>query len=163
MCSPRNDKYNRSYSKTELSVKSLLRTWFLCFSWLSFFAFWEVEKHVFHITSFRPTSYVLMRLKWLEVSNRVRSWKKEKNSFSWSRKLNYANWNSNIHIQINVSEFTNKIVSFLFCEFNRVTSRKKQKYFFRTFIFSNSQIQILLSFSWSTKVNVNMSFPNSNF
>ena len=38
-----------------------------------FFTFWEAEKHVFHITPFRPTSYVLMRLKWLEVSNRVRN------------------------------------------------------------------------------------------
>ena len=56
--------------------KSLLRTWFLCFSWLSFSAFWEAEKHVIHITPFRPTSYVLMRLKWLEVSNRVRNWNK---------------------------------------------------------------------------------------
>jgi len=33
--------------------------------------------------------------------------------------------NSNIHIQINVSEFINKLVSFLFCEFNRVTSCKE--------------------------------------
>ena len=35
-----------------------------------------------------------------------------------------------------------------------------QKYYFRTFIFSNSQIEILVSFSRSTNVNVNMSFPN---
>ena len=54
-------------------------------------------------------------------------------------------------------------VSFLFCEFNSVTSRKKQKYFFRTFIFSNPQIEILVSFSKSTNINVNMSFPYSNF
>ena len=38
-----------------------------------------------------------------------------------------------------------------------------QKYYFRTFIFSNSQIEILVSFSRSTNVNVNMSLPNSNF
>ena len=38
----------------------------------SFFAFGEAEKHVFHITPFSP-SYVLMRLKWLEVSNRERN------------------------------------------------------------------------------------------
>ena len=38
-----------------------------------------------------------------------------------------------------------------------------QKYYFRTFIFSNSKIEILFSFSSSTKVNVNMSLPNSNF
>ena len=46
---------------------------------LSFFAFWEAEKHVFHITPFRPTSYVLMRLKWLEVSKPERNWNKVKN------------------------------------------------------------------------------------
>ena len=34
-----------------------------------------------------------------------------------------------------------------------------QKYYFRTFIFSNSQIEILVSFSRSMNVNVNMSFP----
>ena len=106
---------------------NVLRTWFLCFNWLSFFAFWEAEKHVFHITPFCPTRYVLMRLKWLEVSNRVRNWNKVKNSFSWSRNLNYANWKSNIHTQINESEFINKLVSFLFCEFNRVTSWKECK------------------------------------
>ena len=35
--------------------------------------------------------------------------------------------NANIHIQINVSEFINKLVSFLFCQFNRVTSCKEGK------------------------------------
>jgi len=35
--------------------------------------------------------------------------------------------NANIHIEINVSEFINKHVSFLVCEFNRVTSRKEGK------------------------------------
>ena len=34
---------------------------------------------------------------------------------------------ANIHIQINVSEYINKIVSFLFCEFIRVTSWKVDK------------------------------------
>ena len=71
---------------------------------------------------------------------------------------------ANIHIQINVSVFNNKLFSFLFCEFNRVTSWKElQKYYFRTFIFSNSQIELLVSFSRSTNVNVNMSFRNRNF
>ena len=41
--------------------------------------------------------------------------------------------------------------------------KKMQKYYFRTFIFSNSQIEILFSFSSSTNVSVNMSFTNSNF
>ena len=35
--------------------------------------------------------------------------------------------NANIHIQINVSMFINELVSFLFCEFNRVTSIKEGK------------------------------------
>ena len=39
----------------------------------------------------------------------------------------------------------------------------KQKYYFSKFIISNSQIETLVSFSRSTNVNVNMSFPNSNF
>ena len=41
--------------------------------------------------------------------------------------------------------------------------KRRQKYYFRAFIFSNSQIEILVSFSMSTNVNVNMSFPNRNF
>jgi len=41
--------------------------------------------------------------------------------------LNYAIGNVNTHIQINVSKFINKLVSFLFCEFNRVTSCKEGK------------------------------------
>ena len=68
-------------------IKSLLRTWFLCFVWLSFFAFWEAEKHDIHITPFRPTSYILMRLKWLEVSNRERNWNKIKNFIFVESKL----------------------------------------------------------------------------
>ena len=72
--------------------------------------------------------------------------------------------NTNIHIQINVSEFINKLVSLLFCEFKSFNVLKwKQKYYFSTFIISNSQIEILVSFSRSTNVNANMSFPNSNF
>jgi len=35
--------------------------------------------------------------------------------------------NAHIHIQINVSEFINKLVSVLFCEFKRVTSWKEGK------------------------------------
>ena len=36
--------------------------------------------------------------------------------------------NANMKILINVSEFINKFVSFLFCEINRVTSWKEGKY-----------------------------------
>ena len=41
--------------------------------------------------------------------------------------------------------------------------KRRQSNYFRTFIFSNSQTEILFSFSRSTNVNVNMSLPNSNF
>jgi len=39
----------------------------------------------------------------------------------------------------------------------------KANYFFSTIIISTSQIEILVSYSRSTYVNVNMLFPNSNF
>ena len=39
----------------------------------------------------------------------------------------------------------------------------RQKYYFSTFIISNSKIEILVLFSRSTNFNANMSFPNSNF
>ena len=72
--------------------------------------------------------------------------------------------NTNIHVQIKVSEFINKFVSFLFCEFNRVTSWKEGKIIILERSSSQiPQIEILVSFSRSTNVNVNMSFPNSNF
>ena len=35
--------------------------------------------------------------------------------------------NANIHIQIKESKLIKKLVSFLFCEFNRVTSWKEDK------------------------------------
>ena len=41
----------------------------------------------FHITPFRPTSYVLMRLMWLEYSNRVRNWNKVRNFIFVESKL----------------------------------------------------------------------------
>ena len=46
--------------------------------------------------------------------------------------------NANIHIQINVSELINELVSFLFCDFNRVTSLKEGK----TIILERSSSQI---------------------
>ena len=71
--------------------------------------------------------------------------------------------NANIHIQINVSEFINKIVSFLFCEFNRVTSWKEGKSIIleRSFLkFPNRNPGFIF------KVNESQCkyfFPNSNF
>ena len=71
--------------------------------------------------------------------------------------------NANIHIQINVSEFINKV--FHFCSMNLIVNelKRRQKYYFRTFIDWISQIEIMVSFSRSTNVNANMSFTNSNF
>jgi len=70
--------------------------------------------------------------------------------------------NTNIHKKL-MSENINKTVSFVFSEFNRVANWKRQNHHYCTIIISNSQIENLVSFSRSTNVNVNMSFPNSNF
>jgi hypothetical protein len=78
MCSPPNDKCNLSYSRTQHSRKRQLRTWFLCFSWCSFFAFWAAEKQLFHISPFRSKSYVLKSFVCFDVSNRVSNWYKGK-------------------------------------------------------------------------------------
>ena len=60
------------HTRRPVNKKSVTHLVFI-FELTFFSAFREAEKHVFHITPFRPTSYVLMRLKWLEVSNRVRN------------------------------------------------------------------------------------------
>ena len=72
--------------------------------------------------------------------------------------------NDNIHIQINVSELIKKncFISVLWIKSCNELKRML-KFYFRTFIFSNSQIEILVSFSRSTNISVNISFPNSNF
>ena len=76
MRSPPNDKYNLSYSRTQNSRKLKLHTWFLCFGWCSFFAFWGAENHVYNILPNRSTSYVLKGFGCLEVTNRVSKWNK---------------------------------------------------------------------------------------
>ena len=82
----------------------------------------------FSHTTFRTTSYVLMILKWLEVSNRVRNWNKVKNFIFVESKLELCQLEMLIFkYKLNVSEFINKRVSFLFCDFNRVTSWKEGK------------------------------------
>jgi len=71
--------------------------------------------------------------------------------------------NTNIHIQINVSDYINKH-SFIYVLRIWTCSELKwrENYHFSTTIISNSQIEILVSNSRSTYVNVNMSIPNSN-
>ena len=77
MCSTTNINYNLWYSRTQCQ----LLNWFLCSSWCSFFAFWGAEKHVFHISLFRSTCYVLKIIGCLVVSTRVSNWNKGKNLF----------------------------------------------------------------------------------
>ena len=85
ICSPPNDKYSPSYSRTQHSRKRKLHTWFLCFVWCPFFAFWGADNHVFHILPIPSRSYVLKSFGCLEASNRVSNWKKRKNLFYvWS-------------------------------------------------------------------------------
>ena len=108
MCSPRNDKYNPSCSKTKLSIKSLFLAWFL-FQLIFDFAFWEAEKHVFNIVPFRPTGYVLKSFSSLEVSDRVRNWNKVKKKHLREVETSIIPiGNTNIHKYINGSEFINK-------------------------------------------------------
>ena len=72
--------------------------------------------------------------------------------------------NTNIHKQINVSEFINKFS--LICVlwiYSCSELKRRQNYHYSTIIVSNSQIETLVSCSRSNNVNVNMSFPSSNF
>ena len=71
---------------------------------------------------------------------------------------------TNIHIQNNELEYINKL-SFISVLWIYSCNELKwwQNYYFSTIIISNSLIEILVSYSWSTYVNVNMSFPNSKF
>ena len=72
--------------------------------------------------------------------------------------------NTNIYIQKNVPEYINKI-SFISVLLIYSCDELKlwQNYYFNTIIISNSEIEILGSYSRSNNVNVNMSFPNNKF
>ena len=50
------------------SMKLQLSSWFLCFNWCPFFAFWGAENHDIHIAPFRSTRYVQKSFRCLEVS-----------------------------------------------------------------------------------------------
>jgi len=108
--------------------KSLLRAWFFCFSWFSYFAFWGAEKRVFHIVPFSPTRYVLKSFRCLEVSNRVTNWNKVKNNIYLRSKLQLCQFELPILIKILMcqSSLINS-VSFVYCKFNRVASCSKGK------------------------------------
>jgi len=138
MCSQRKDKTNPSYSKTWPSIKSRLRTWFLCFSWF-FWAFWRAEKHVFHIVPFRPSRYVPKSFVCLEISNRVRNWNNVKNNIYMRSKLQLCRLDSPIFIYKLMCKCSLiNSVSFVFCEFNRIASWNEGK----TIIFVWSSFQI---------------------
>ena len=105
-----------------------------------------------------------MRLKWLEVSNHVRIWNKVKNFIFVESKLELCQLEMLIFIHKLICQ-SSLINLFHFSSLNLIVYReeKRKKYFSRMYIFSNPQIEILVSFSRSTNVNVNMYFPNSNF
>ena len=100
----------------------------------------------------------------LEVSYRVRNWNKFKTTFTWDRKFNYANSKYQYSKQNNVLEYINKH-SFISVPWIYSCNELKwrQNNYFSTIIISNSQIELLVSYSRSTNINVNMSFPNSKF
>ena len=120
----------------------MLCTWFLCFSWFSFFAFWGAEEHVFHIAPFSPTRYVLKSFRYLEVRNRVGIWNKVKNFILVVSKLQLCQLEIPIFIYKLCRSTLINTVSFLFCEFIRVTS------------WNNGKIVILVRSSFK--------FPNRN-
>ena len=138
MFSPRNDKYNPSYSKTLLSIKSLLRTWFYV-SADFFFVFWRDENHVFHIVPFRPTRCKLESFWCLELSNRVRNWNNVKNIIYVRSKLQICQLEIPIFIyKLMCQGSLIKPVSFMFCEFNLIASWNEGK----TIILVRSSFQI---------------------
>jgi len=107
---------------------------------------------------------------YLEVRNRVRMRNKVKNFIFVGSKLKLCQLqimpigNTNIHIQNYVSEYINKI-TFIFVLWIYSCNELKwwQNYYFSMIIISNSLIEILVSDSRWTNVNVNMSFPTSKF
>jgi hypothetical protein len=134
------------------------------FQLILFFRNLRSWKARFSHRSILPTRYVLKIFRFLEFRNRVRNWNKIKNFLLVGSKIQLLELVISIFIYKLMCQITLiNSVSFLFCEIIRVTSRKMQNYYFSTIIISNSQIEIMVSYSRSTNVNVNMSFPNSKF
>ena len=73
----------------------------------------------FHITPFHPTSYVLIRLMWLEVSNRVRNWNKVKKFIFVYSKLELCQLEMLIYIY-NLMCQSSLINLFHFCSVNLI-------------------------------------------
>ena len=138
----------------------MLGTWFYV-SADFLFAFWWAKKQVINIDPFRPTMYVITGFDWLEVSNRVGNWNKQK-------KFNYVGSKFQL-FQLELPLFIYKLMcqislintfSFMFWEYNRLGYWNVGK---TTIIISKSQIEILFLYSRSRNFNVNMSCPSGNF
>ena len=88
---------------------------------LIFFRILGAEKHVFHIAPFRPTRYVLKSFRYLDVTNPVRNRNKVKNVVYVGSKLQFCQLEIPIFIyKLMWQSSLIHLVSFLFCEFNRV-------------------------------------------
>ena len=95
---------------------------------LIFFRFFRSWKARFSQRSISPTRYVLQSFKCLKFVNLVRNWNKVKNNIYVRSKFQLC--------QLEIPIFINKLmcqsslinpVSFMFCEFNRVTSWNEGK------------------------------------
>jgi hypothetical protein len=71
--------------------------------------------------------------------------------------------NTNIHNHINVSGVYNEESFFFSANVTCSELKCRQNYHFSMIIIWNSNIETLVSYSKSTNVNVNMTFPNINF
>ena len=106
---------------------------------LIIFAIWGAENHVFHIAPFRPTRYVPNIFRYLSVRNRVRNRNKVKNFIFVGSKIQICQLEIPIFIYKIMSQSTLiSTVSFLFCEFIRVTRWNDGK----TIILVRSSFQI---------------------
>jgi len=93
------------------------------FQLIFFFAFSGAERHVFHIAPFRPPRNRLKSFRNLEVRNRIRNWNKVKNFIFVGSKLQLCQLEITIFIYKIICQSTLiNSVSFLFCEFIRVTT-----------------------------------------
>ena len=74
-----------------------------------FFAFWGAGMLVIHIVPFRTSRNALKNFRCLDISNRLRNWNKVKKPLREVKIAIMPIGITNIHKQINVSEFINKL------------------------------------------------------
>jgi hypothetical protein len=126
-----------------MSIKCLLRSWLLFFSWFSFFVFRGAEGHVFHIVPFRTTRCVLKSFRCLEFSNRVRNWNKFKNNIYVKSKLQL--------FQFELPIFINKLM----CQSSLINA---VSFVFWNLIVQRAEMNAKLSFLYDH----HFKFPNRN-